>query len=85
MSRRISQPAAPANTIVTTFFPLEFRCLASVGRPIRPSHPLGDFEDEPAENGEAQTPKKHHDDHRQALYFLQDDYDLSAEWQVTNC
>jgi hypothetical protein len=45
-------------------FPLEFGCVASVGRLSRPSHPLGDFEDQPAKSGEAQAPKKHHNDHR---------------------
>jgi hypothetical protein len=42
------------------------------------SHPLGNFEDEPAETGEAQTPKNHDRDHRLDPYFSQDDYEFTA-------
>jgi hypothetical protein len=68
MSKRTSQPAAPANTIVTTVF-LQFRCVVSVGELIGASHPLGDFEHEPAECGETDPPEKHHSDHHLPLLF----------------
>ena len=34
-----------------------------------PSHPLGDFEDEPAEDGEVDAPEKHDRDHSLLLLF----------------
>ena len=44
--------------------------LVSTGRVlIGSSHPLGDFEHEPAESGETDPPKKHHRDHRLPLLF----------------
>jgi hypothetical protein len=64
MSKRMSQPAAPASTIVTTVFLLYWVGGQGFKGWAVPSHPLGDFEDEPAETGEAQAPKKHHSDHR---------------------
>jgi hypothetical protein len=50
-----------------------------------PLHSLGDFEDEPAQTGEAQAPENHDRNHRLDPYFLQDDYEFTARWQVTNC
>ena len=34
-----------------------------------PSHPLGDFEDEPAEDGDTDAPEKHDRDHSLLLLF----------------
>jgi hypothetical protein len=61
----MSHPAAPASTIVTTISPFLFGGLT---RPVA-SHALGDFEDEPAQGGEAETPEKHHGNHRLDSYF----------------
>jgi hypothetical protein len=78
MSKRMSQPAAPASTIVTTIV-LQFVALVSTGREsIGSSHPLGDFEHEPAKSGKTDSPEKHHRDHRLPLFFLQDDYDVTV-------
>jgi hypothetical protein len=47
-------------------------------RPSLPPFPhirSGDFEDEPAEGGEADAPEKHDRDH--SFFFLHDAYDLS--------
>jgi hypothetical protein len=55
MSKRKSQPPSPAATIVTM---LPHHLEAGPCCPVR-SHPLGDFEDEPAEGGEASAPEKH--------------------------
>jgi hypothetical protein len=44
-------------------------------RPV-PSHPLGYFEDKPAEGSEADGPEKHDRDHDLPLSFLHDTYDL---------
>ena len=51
---------------------------ASRERPSPPvsSHPLGDFEDEPAEDGDADAPEEHDRDHS-LLLFLHDVYGLS--------
>ena len=63
MSKRMSQPAAPANTIVTDSFLLNSVAWPGSEGGCVPLHPFGDFEDEPAETGEAQTPKNHDRDH----------------------
>ena len=62
MSKRKSQPPSPAATIVT-MLPI---ILKQVRAALFPQHPLGDFEDEPAEGGEAN-----------AQSFLQDTCALS--------
>ena len=41
---------------------------AAIAAPV-PSHPLGDFEDEPAEGGEADAPEKHDRGHSLLLLF----------------
>ena len=48
------------------------------------SHALGDFEDEPAERGEADAPEKYDRDHS-LLLFLHDIYGLRRQMEVTNC
>jgi hypothetical protein len=40
-----------------------------LGELIGSSHALGDFEYEPAESGETDSPKKHYRDHRLPLLF----------------
>src|SRR5271163_5008265 len=47
-------------------------------RPVR-SHPLGDFEDEPAEGSEADAPEKHDRGHSLLPFaFFQDAYDFNC-------
>jgi hypothetical protein len=84
MSKRMSQPAAPASTIVTEVSSWNSVAWGSEGGSV-PLHSLGDFEDEPAQTGETQAPKNHDRDHRLDPCFLQEGYDFTARKQVTNC
>jgi hypothetical protein len=63
----MSQPAAPAATMVTTLFLLKFGRLSQRRkRPIRsfiPSHPLCDLESKPPKGSEADDPEKDARDH----------------------
>jgi hypothetical protein len=69
MSKRMSHPATPAITIVTALSSgIWLRGQRRKDESVS-SHPLGDFEDEPAQTGEAQAPKNHHHDHRLDLSF----------------
>ena len=65
MSKGKSQRPGPAATIVTM---LLHHLEAGPCCPV-PSHPLGDFEDEPAEGEEANAPEKH-ERHPRLRYFF---------------
>jgi hypothetical protein len=79
MIKRISQPAAPAATMVITL-PHHLGRLAGVGSglccPV-PSHPLGDFKNKPAEGSEADAQKSMTETTTFPFCFLQNACDLS--------
>jgi hypothetical protein len=67
----MSQPAAPAATIVTALFLNHLGRVDNVrsGWPV-PSHPLGDLKDKPAKGSEADAPEKNDRDHCLPLSYF---------------
>jgi hypothetical protein len=82
----MSQPAAPAATIVTTLSSSLGRSASAGSGQSVPSHPLGDLEDKPAKDSEAYAPEKNDRDH--CLPFLICTESIRRYprlQQVTNC
>jgi hypothetical protein len=84
MSKRINQPAAPANTIVTTMF-LQFRCVVSVGGAGRFLHIRSAILNTSQPRAAKPTPHRSITETIAFLFYLQDDYDFTGRMQVTNC
>jgi hypothetical protein len=64
--------------MVTALFPIKSVASLTSKQLHGSSHPLGDFDDKPAQCGETNDPEKHDRDHRRTRRILQESYDVSA-------
>ena len=63
--------------MVTALFPIKSVASLTSKQLNCSSHPLGDFDDKPAQGGETDDPEKHDRDHCLTLRISQEVYDVS--------